>query len=524
MIRNLLPLLLVVVVAFLCSSLQAQIPRTLSYQGVILGTAGTPISDGAHIIKITIYDAPTGGASLYSETILSTTSSGLFNVILGGATPLPASLDFSKGYWIGVSVDAAAEMAPRSSLTAVPYSLSAEHAETAEVANGLSSSAKGIVSSVNESTGPIRIQGTGAAAVTTSNGTVTVNVPQAGTISSIQNADSTIVVTNGSGPIAKLSVGKRSISSERLGFNSVANYHIQDKSVTAAKIDAASAPVNYTIISDGSGNVYWGLPTLQVPFSGIVATTYPVIAVANNNNTGIGLRGMIGGGSGQGITGAGVWGDAGANLNGVVGTSSGGVGVLGWGINGTTGVAGVSASGDAINGSSTTGRAGFFQITNTNSTANAIEASSVSSGSAVYGKALNAGAVGSTGVTGENASPSGVGVKASYIGTGVGTPLNLNNGAIKVSGTNKACFVHTVTAANRLTTTSTEIDNALCNGDPNCFLFVTSLVIDNLANLTNLKSQISVYYDAARGKWQILSSNNQVFPLPAYFNVWVIKQ
>lgn len=522
--RKFLPLLLLAAV-IIVSSAKAQVPRTMSYQGLIVSASGVPISDDAHVLKVTIYDAPTGGQSLYTESIPTTTTRGLVNLIIGSATGIPTTVDFSKSYWMGISIDGGAELTPRTVLSSVPYSLSSEHAVTADLANGLSSTAKGFVSSINEQGGPLRIEGTGAATVTTTSGKVTINVPQSGSISTIQNADSTIAVTNGSGPIVKLSVAKRSISSERLGFNSVANYHIQNKSVTASKIDAGSAPVNYSLISDGGGNVYWGLQTLQIPYSGIVSTPNPVIAVVNNNNGGSGLRGVIGGGSGQGITGAGIWGDAGANLNGVVGTSSGGNGVLGWGINATTGVAGVSASGDAVSGISTTGRSGFFQITNSNSTANALEASSVSGGSAIYGKALNTAASNNAGVVGENASPTGTGLKGSYTGIGAGTALTVDNGGIKLTGTNKCGFVHTVTAANRLTTTSSEIDNPFCNGDPNCFVMVTYLVKDYTAFGTGAyKQALGVYYDPVRGKWQILSVNNQAFPLPAYMNVLVIKQ
>jgi hypothetical protein len=47
---------------------QAQVPRAISYQGVIHGTDGKIVSDGPHTITITMYETRTGQIELYQKT------------------------------------------------------------------------------------------------------------------------------------------------------------------------------------------------------------------------------------------------------------------------------------------------------------------------------------------------------------------------------------------------------------------------------------------------------------------------
>ncbi|MFN8299553.1 MAG: hypothetical protein U0T75_10630 [Chitinophagales bacterium] len=143
------------------------------------------------------------------------------------------------------------------------------------------------------------------------------------------------------------------------------------------------------------------------------------------------------------------------------------------------------------------------------------------SGIGVYGiTTANTGTA--VGVRGETYSTTGVGVVAKYSGTGVGTALEINNGGIKVSGTNKAAFVHTATVANKLSANGTDVDNVLCNGDPNCFLIVTQKL--NPSGIVYNNSPIGVYYNTTRNKWEIFNENNVAIPTNAQFNVLVIKQ
>ena len=111
----------------------AQIPLTLSYQGILTDAAGKTIADGTITLRFALYDVPTGGTALWQESQAVTVAGGLFSTLLGTATPL--DLPFDKPYWVGVSVGQDEELLPRVALAASPYSLNAR-ATTAEPGNG----------------------------------------------------------------------------------------------------------------------------------------------------------------------------------------------------------------------------------------------------------------------------------------------------------------------------------------------------------------------------------------------------
>ncbi len=142
-------------------------------------------------------------------------------------------------------------------------------------------------------------------------------------------------------------------------------------------------------------------------------------------------------------------------------------------------------------------------------------------GVGVYGLTTNTTAV-SSGVRGETKSTNGIGVEARYSGTGVGIALEIDNGGIRVAGVNKAAFVHTATAANKLSLNGTDITNPMCDGDATAILIVTQKL--NPSGLVYNNSPIGVYYNTIRSKWEIFNENNVAIPTNAQFNVLVIKQ
>jgi|GEM_PF-6286985 len=143
------------------------------------------------------------------------------------------------------------------------------------------------------------------------------------------------------------------------------------------------------------------------------------------------------------------------------------------------------------------------------------------SGFGVYGLTKDLTAA-SSGVRGETFSSNGIGVEAKYSGSGVGVALEVDNGAIRVAGTNKFAFVHTATPTNKLSANGTDVDNPMCNGDANCLLFVTQKL--NPVGIVYNNSPIGVYYNTVRSKWEIFNQNNVAIPNNAQFNVLVIKQ
>jgi len=112
---------------------QAQIPRTLSYQGVLTDPAGNIKPDGPYTFTFRLYDVASAGTALWTETETNTVKDGLFSTTLGEQTAFPAALTFDKPYWLGIQVEGE-ELAPRIELTSSPYSLHALRADTAEYA------------------------------------------------------------------------------------------------------------------------------------------------------------------------------------------------------------------------------------------------------------------------------------------------------------------------------------------------------------------------------------------------------
>jgi len=103
------------------TAISAQIPKTMSYQGVLADTSANAVADGNYNLTFRIYDVASGGTELWMETQTIPVVDGIFNAILGSTTSL--NLPFDQPYWLGVSVEGGTELSPRIELTSVPYSL-----------------------------------------------------------------------------------------------------------------------------------------------------------------------------------------------------------------------------------------------------------------------------------------------------------------------------------------------------------------------------------------------------------------
>ena len=103
------------------NSVYAQVPRSISYQGLLIKN-NKPVT-GPVNIDIKIYDA--AGTVLYQESQSQVPlTDGIFNILLGGnAGMLPVSLKFDQQYYLGVSVDGTPEL-PKTPFVAAPYEAS----------------------------------------------------------------------------------------------------------------------------------------------------------------------------------------------------------------------------------------------------------------------------------------------------------------------------------------------------------------------------------------------------------------
>lgn len=141
-------------------------------------------------------------------------------------------------------------------------------------------------------------------------------------------------------------------------------------------------------------------------------------------------------------------------------------------------------------------------------------------GIGVYGRVVGGSSLGG-GVLGESLGTA-PGVHAAYAGAGAGTALQIDNGAIQVSGVARAAFVHTMAEGN-VTLDSTVIDNPLSNGDPNAILLVTPRHNPSAPSIVH--TDYAVRYWIAGQRWEIwLPSTSTSSYLGAQFNVLIIKQ
>ena len=118
-------LYLAVILLFSVCELLAQIPQTISYQGLLKDNSGNLIN-GTQSLTFKLYETETNGSAIWSETQTIDVEEGIFSMILGKVTPL--NISFDKKYWLGISINGTV-LESRIELTAAAYSLNAKTVE-----------------------------------------------------------------------------------------------------------------------------------------------------------------------------------------------------------------------------------------------------------------------------------------------------------------------------------------------------------------------------------------------------------
>ncbi len=107
---------------------QAQVPQVINYQGMLTDAGGTALN-GSFVIEFKIYDAPTAGTALWTETQTVAVTAGLFDVLLGSVTPIPYTVFDGSDKYLSLKVGTDPEMTPRKRLVSVGYALRAYNAD-----------------------------------------------------------------------------------------------------------------------------------------------------------------------------------------------------------------------------------------------------------------------------------------------------------------------------------------------------------------------------------------------------------
>jgi len=122
----LLALWTIAALAFIPSEALGAVPQLINFQGILRDGSGNPVTNNNYSVRFRIYDDPTAGNVLWSESTSVSTNSGLFSVLLGALTPVPDTAFNNPNRWLGIKVGGDAEMVPRQKLTSVGYTFRTE--------------------------------------------------------------------------------------------------------------------------------------------------------------------------------------------------------------------------------------------------------------------------------------------------------------------------------------------------------------------------------------------------------------
>jgi hypothetical protein len=114
----------------------AAVPGQVDFQGLLLDSAGQPATGTVDLV-FTLFDAPTAGTAVWSETLPTVPLvDGVYSVTLGATTPIASSVLATGDVHLEISVDGEV-LTPRRALLAVPYAVRATDAENLGGASNL---------------------------------------------------------------------------------------------------------------------------------------------------------------------------------------------------------------------------------------------------------------------------------------------------------------------------------------------------------------------------------------------------
>lgn len=124
--------------------------------GLSISIDDETIRDGWYSVHIRYYTTSTDGTAIAEEVLSGRFVSGRCSLLCGLTTQIPDVFLQSASASIGYSIEGGPERLPRIRPSRVPY---AEHAQHAHIADALSPTFTGLVTSINELAGPVTLVG-----------------------------------------------------------------------------------------------------------------------------------------------------------------------------------------------------------------------------------------------------------------------------------------------------------------------------------------------------------------------------
>lgn len=113
----------IMLIALCAPALNASVPPTMNYQGILTTAAGIPVPDGAYDVTFAIYNSPTSALVRWTETQTLTTVDGLFNTVLGSVIPIPDTAVMDTAAYLEIAVETDPPLSPRTKLTSNAFSI-----------------------------------------------------------------------------------------------------------------------------------------------------------------------------------------------------------------------------------------------------------------------------------------------------------------------------------------------------------------------------------------------------------------
>lgn len=111
----------------------ATVPTTISFQGNLTDSLGTPVADGDYTMRFFLFNTVSGGSQLWNapsgEEQVVAVADGVYNVLLGAVHPLTPSVFSSGTAWLEVMVNGEI-LVPRMRISATAYALKSGNTDT----------------------------------------------------------------------------------------------------------------------------------------------------------------------------------------------------------------------------------------------------------------------------------------------------------------------------------------------------------------------------------------------------------